>query len=1066
MVQVGGLLRRPGRRVRIDASQENIVRSRAILFLIAGFVPIASVSAQSPNGTISGIVFDSAQALIADAEITIVNDATNVQYSAKTNAEGMYLVTNLVPGPYRIQVAKIGFKTIIKPDIFLHVQDALAINFTLPLGAISEVVTVHGGTPLVDTQSAAVGTVIDRNFAENLPLNGRSFNMLLQLTPGVVVAPTNNSGFAPGQFSIAGQRTDANNFAVDGVSANFGVSLGLNQILGAAGTGSAQAFSVLGGTSSLVSVDALQEFRIETSSYAPEFGRSPGGQVSISTRSGTNALHGGVYEYLRNDKMDANDWFANSTGKPRVAERHNDFGASLGGPFRKDRTFFFASYEGARLRLPRTNTATVPSAYARSIAPAAVAPFLLAFPAPDNAAITPGVYTAAFTASYSDPASLDAGSIRVDHVLNKRFSLFGRYNQSPSELAQRSFARNSIQISDVNTRTVTVGVNMGLSPDVFNTLRANYSTQTANSIYSLDSFHGAVPIDPALFVGSLPITDSSVAFSAFDLLGNNGLYESGPIARNTAKQINFVDDLAVISGRHQLKMGADYRGIFTSTAPPSTVAVAIPISVQSLINTGTAFAFIARTNAHSRFLAQALSLYGQDRWKIGSRLTLTYGLRWEWSPAPSARGRTTFAAWTNTDNPAALALAAAGTPLWDTTYRNFAPRVGAAYQLTEKRDLIVRVGWGLFYDLGVGAAANVATTFPNQAVRTSFSVPLPVTNFASLVPSLSLQPPYSGQIYMFSSNLTLPRSYQWNVALEKSFGVQAVTATYAGQAGRDLLRNQGLTPPNASFVPGSSIFLTQNQATSDYNSLQVQYRRPLASRLQMLLNYTWAHSLDTQSDDTLNAASTVVLSAAKDRGPSSFDVRHSFSGAVTYDLPSVGKPRALAAVTRNWSLDTVVVARTGLPFNALFNDFTLPGAASPRPDLVPGQSFWIANPAAPAGKSLNPAAFALPSTVRQGTEGRNDIPGFGLTQVDLSIRRKLVLTERYSVQFRADAFNVFNHPNFTNPTALFNFASGPLAIQTAELQSTQMLNFGLAGLNPLFSEGGPRSLQLSLRLQF
>src|SRR5208283_1992488 len=220
-----------------------------------------------------------------------------VQYSGKTNGEGYYVVPNIPPGTYRIQVSNSGFKTIIKPDIVIHVQDALAINFTLPIGAASEIVTVQGGAPLINTENAAVSTVIDRNFVESLPLNGRSFDTLLQLTPGVVIAPTANFGAAPGQFSIAGQRTDANNFSVDGVSANFGVS-GSSNLLGQSGTGTQQAFSALGGTSSLVSVEALQEFRIETSSFAPEFGRAPGGQVILTTRSGTNDLHGGIYEYF------------------------------------------------------------------------------------------------------------------------------------------------------------------------------------------------------------------------------------------------------------------------------------------------------------------------------------------------------------------------------------------------------------------------------------------------------------------------------------------------------------------------------------------------------------------------------------------------------------------------------------------------------------------------------------------------------------------------------------------------------------------------------------------------
>src|SRR5580704_14309682 len=287
---------------------------RTICRLICVVALSAPLLAQSPNGNINGLVLDPSSAAIVSAELVAVDDATGVQYTTKTNAEGIYVFPNLPPGSYRLQVSKIGFKTIIKPDIVLNVQDALSINFNLPIGAFHEIVTVRGGAPLVNTESAAVSTVIDRNFVENLPLNGRSFNTLLQLAPGVALA-TSASATNPGQFSIAGQRTDGNNFTVDGVSANFGVSTSADP--GNSGTGTAQAFSVLGGTSSLVSVDALQEFRIQTSAFAPEFGRAPGGQVILSTRSGTNDFHGGAFDYFRNTAMDANNWFANNVGLPR-----------------------------------------------------------------------------------------------------------------------------------------------------------------------------------------------------------------------------------------------------------------------------------------------------------------------------------------------------------------------------------------------------------------------------------------------------------------------------------------------------------------------------------------------------------------------------------------------------------------------------------------------------------------------------------------------------------------------------------------------------------------------------
>src|SRR5436309_7005848 len=370
---------------------------RVCAFVVASFFLLACVvMGQDPYATVTGRVVDPGNATIAGAKVEIVSSETGVKHSVETNSEGIYTIPSLQPGIYRMEVSKPGFKALLKPDIILHVQDVIAINFSLPLGSISETVTVTGGAPLINTENAAVGTVIDRNFAENLPLNGRSFNMLLQLTPGVVIAPINTNGPPlTGQFSVAGQRADSNNFTVDGVSANFGATPFLS--LGKSGLGASQALSAVGGTSSLVSVDALQEFRVETSSFSPEFGRSPGGQVIITTRSGTNDFHGGVFDYFRNDVMDANDWFSNRAGLPRAPERHNDFGGYLGGPVWRDKTFFFFSYEGARLRLPQTAIDEVPSSSARASAPPALAPYLNLYEQPNGPVVPGDPFIAQFT---------------------------------------------------------------------------------------------------------------------------------------------------------------------------------------------------------------------------------------------------------------------------------------------------------------------------------------------------------------------------------------------------------------------------------------------------------------------------------------------------------------------------------------------------------------------------------------------------------------------------------------------------------------------------------------------
>jgi hypothetical protein len=276
-----------------------------------------------------------------------------------------------------------------------------------------------------------------------------------------------------------------------------------------------------------------------------------------------------------------------------------------------------------------------------------------------------------------------------------------------------------------------------------------------------------------------------------------------------------------------------------------------------------------------------------------------------------------------------------------------------------------------------------------------------------------------------------------------------------GQAGRDLLRTEAVGQPNANF--DGTFNLANNSARSSYNALQVQYRKPLGERLQVLLNYTFSHSLDNASNDTVFYVSNAVISAQNDHASSDFDVRHSFSGAVVVGLPGYTKSSFWSSVTSGWNLSSVVVVRTGFPFNAQV--LSAVQGAYPRPDLAPNKPVWIANSAAPGGKTLNADAFTPAPPGTQGNEGRNNIEGFGLTQVDLSLGRKFSLTDRFVLEFRTDAFNLLNHPNFTNPLAYVDSLPDYLSSQS-------MLNHGLGGLNPLFQSGGPRSLQLSLKLNF
>src|SRR5438270_4636624 len=410
---------------------------RSLLLVATLLLLPISVLSQTPTATIDGRVLDASKAVVQGATVSAANLDTNAHYSTETNANGLFTIVNLAPGNYRIEVSKPGFRTIVKPNLILHVQDMIALNFEMSVGSVLESVTVTAESERVDTTNGDVNTVVDRNFAENLPMNGRSFQTLIQLTPGVVTVPSSTAD--SGQFSVNGQRAASNYWMLDGVSANIGIGVNAVSNPGNGLAGALGSFSALGGTNSLVSVDAMQEFRIQTSTYAPEFGRTPGAQISIISRSGTNQFHGTAFDYFRNDALDAANWFNgfnNNPPLPKAKERQNDFGGTLGGPLWRNRTFFFFTCEGLRLALPQTTLTTVPHQTARQSAPADIQPFLNAFPLPNGADDT-ATQAAEFNASYSNPASLDAYNLRIDHRLTNKLTLFGRYDYSPSAHVQR-----------------------------------------------------------------------------------------------------------------------------------------------------------------------------------------------------------------------------------------------------------------------------------------------------------------------------------------------------------------------------------------------------------------------------------------------------------------------------------------------------------------------------------------------------------------------------------------------------------------------------------------------------
>jgi len=1040
------------------------------LFLIAASLATPTLFAQSSSAALSGIVLDEQEAVITGAKVTLLRPDQGQRREAATDANGAFAFPQLAPATYELTVEQSGFAKARFTGLIINADDQRSTRVKLKVAARDEAVVVTGEAPLV-REAPSVATVVDRKFIENQPLNGRSFQTLINLSPGVVLAPSSLPD--QGQFSVNGQRTGTNYFTVDGVGANFGLPFATTPYEGAGG--GTPSFSSQGSTSALASVDAVQEFTIQTSTYAPEYGRQPGAQVAIVTRSGTNNLHGTAFNYLRNDKLDANSWFGNFNGLKRPALRQNDFGFTAGGPALlpklydgRNRTFFFVSYEGLRLIQPVISVPSrVPSLAARERATGMLKSILEAYPLPIAAPIAGLPDETPYVTSFSNPSKLNATSIRADHSVTSRITLFGRYNYAPSENRERGrFATPSyVAVLPGKTETLTLGSTVVLSSSVNNDLRFNWSKAVASQIYEQDTFGGAKLIPRDVLFPSFAHPDTSLVYITIGSNDENTV-SPGVFSRNTQRQTNIVNTTSWNAGAHALKLGVDYRRLAPSIGGRLFSKTLTFPSITSLVTGIVPTGEVRQVDTYLEPRYHNTSLFVQDAWRVSPRLTFTYGLRWEVNPAPGEANDNLPLTLNGIEDPPTATLAPKGTKLYETTYANFAPRLGVAYQPFRNGGTVVRAGFGWFYDLGYAFTGTAFTpsNYPYSRIRTLSNTALADPVFFSEVGPQTLNPPYP-RLFDYYSNYKLPYTRQYSFAIEQPIGAgNSLSVSYVGAAGRRLARVESLRPQvlrNANFTRVDAV---NNDGYSDYNSLQMQFKRRVARGLQALLAYTWAKSLDTASDESITnlQAQSARLNPSSDRGPSSFDIRHGFTGSASYELPapSAGLGRT---VLRGFALDSVVRLRTASPVTVVTGRDPLGLGLTnvSRPDLIAGVPLYLYSDALPGGRRFNPAAFdgATPlAQARQGTLGRGAMRGFALHQVDLSIRRRFRILEGLALDFRADAFNLFNTPNFANPTGVLT--------NTNFGRSTQILNTGLGGLNPLFQVGGPRSMQLALRLQF
>jgi hypothetical protein len=693
------------------------------------------------------------------------------------------------------------------------------------------------------------------------------------------------------------------------------------------------------------------------------------------------------------------------------------------------------------------------------------------FPVSNNPDLGNG--TAQFTASYSDPGTLDAYGIRIDHTFSSKLTMFGRYSDTPSRVSTRNGygAMSSYGPQIQHMRTATLGLTALITPHITNEIRANYSNSRAGSVFVTDNFGGANPPSLSSLFQTLSypagLSPQNAEF-ALRLTSASAQVWSGDNAINEQRQVNFVDTVSLVTGAHQIKTGVDYRRLDPIAGPRNYLQMIFFSGVlggAGTMQSGLAQMVSIVAPQPSFALVKNFSFFAQDTWKASPRFTLTYGLRWDVNPAFTSKDPThPFYTVLGADNPATMTLAPVGTPMYATTWGNVAPRLGVAYRLRQQVgwDTVLRAGFGEFYDIGDSyLAGSYAMGWPFTSSRNFSNVAVPLTPDQAAPAPISTSYPIQGNMSVADPNLKLARTWETNVAVEQSLGAgQTLSMTYVGAIGRDEIYSYSMSGPNANFP--LSVSVDTNKGTSDYHALQTKFQSRLSHNVQALAQYTWSHSIDTGSSSLVGNPPTVAPTANIDRGDSDFDIRHSFSGAVIYDVPSPA-PRWAQAIFGGWSMNTLFTARTAPPVNLSAASVVAAGYSySPRPNVVPGQPLYLYGAQYPGGMIYNKAAFVSPPTGQQGDLGRNVLRGFGAWQINYSVRRQFRVTERLKLEFSAEFFNILNHPNFGQPTssitsALFGQSTAPLATS---------MQGGMAGVNPLYQFGGPRSIQFVGRITF
>ena len=1031
--------------------------------LVVLLVFLSESFAQTTTGSITGFLTDKSESVLADANVTLTDENTGRQRTTTTNNSGQFTLVQLPPATYTLEISHTGFSTLQAKGITLQVGQEISRNFTLDVEGAQTMVTVESGTASLDTESAKIGGNVSAREIEDLPINGRQISQLYLLVPGA----TNSGSGTFGDIRFSGRAVEQNIIRLDGIEATSIIDTTPGNLNGELGS----LFRLQ------QSLEAVQEFRIDSSSYPAEMGTGTGGQISFITKSGTNNFHGSAFEYVRNDFFDARNAFnrrASATnpvaGNPKF--RLNQFGGSFGGPIIKDKLFFFGIYEGLRQRWAAPYSQATLSNFARSqVSPnSPIYPLLAAFPADPNPSV-PGVLQQTVTTIGTNSIQEDFGMLRFDYHINDRFSLYARYNRDQGNSTQIQDASLS-QFGQVSVpQNGIIALTQMWNSHIFNETKFGY-----NGIYMRVL---GIP-------GSSPSADLSRTRIAVGGLTNVGALISlsssfnGVGAPYTGQTYSYIDNLSVLKGNHNLKFGAEIRplGLYNNQLGGttytyqnvSTFLTNTPSQIQFFGDLSDLSPFTGLSgNAHVK---QTYYIgYAQDEWKLRPNLTLSYGLRYEYySPLYETRNKNVVF-----DMNAGTIYPKFSGDWYASSKNNWGPRLALTWAPDSMHgDTVLRIGGGVFY--GPGQTEDQIQPEANDRVTRTFTSGkvYPINPATDVYAGYDINSSTLGyQPRAYAPNYHIPErvtTYTASVQQKLPGDVQMMVG-FVGSMGRNLfLRSITNLITSATTNPTTGVGTAVRQfggrfaevdyktsgGTDTYNALQTQLQRRFSKGLSLGAQYTWAKELGTSSgsnEATTSQAPLQTFGSMPEYGRGIFDIRHTLNVNLLYDLP-FGKGRnyslsgPMDIIAGGWQIGGITNFRSGVPIDVLITRPDIAYVGNPgtpyagqtfaSPVVVSGRVLSTAVVNTPGGGNsrnirrpnvvagvnpfqktgynfLNPAAFSTPAPGTFGNFRRNNLSGPNLAQLDLTLSKQFHMTERSYIEFRSEIYNVLNHPNFANP---------------------------------------------------